>query len=294
MIGVLYTNYIKNTYMPYTLATQRTAYQDWGLFRNHLFPTFGDMQLNEITRGDVVRFIKGKRESGLMTSTCNRILAKLKASYSYAEEIELIKIDQNPTRMVKPFREPPHRDRFLSHHEAQRLLAEVSASGSPMLKFIIQFLLLTGARKGEAIHAEWSHIDTTTRTWVVPVSKNGRPRFITLSDGALQILEKVQSFTRSKLGENKYVFPNITTGKPYSQIFHPWNVARRKAGLSDVRIHDLRHSFASVLVNQGMSLYDVKELLGHSNITTTQRYAHLSKERLVEAASKAEHYMRAL
>ena len=291
MDTLLYTQYIHEIYMPHAISTRRSAEQDWGLFRNHIFPVFGDMSLDQITRSDIARFIQEKKQSGLMGSTCNRILAKLKASYSYAEEIELIKSDQNPTRLVKPFSEPPHHDRFLSREEAQRLLTEVSASASPMLKYIIPFLLLTGARKGEAIHAEWSHVNMDTRTWVVPLSKNGRPRFITLSNGALNVLSAVRTFTREKLGNNRYIFPNVTTGKPYKQIFHPWDLARRRAGLTDVRIHDLRHSFASVLVNQGMTLYDVKELLGHSNITTTQRSAHLSKDRLIEAASKAEFYL---
>ena len=226
-----------------------------------------------------------------MSSTCNRLLARLKASLAYAQELDLIKAEQNPARGFKQFREPPHRDRFLSRDEAQRLILEVSASGSPMLKFIIPFLLVTGARKSEAIHAEWDHIDLTARTWMVPISKNGRPRFIPLTDGALAILEKTRRFTLDKLGPSRFIFPNITTGKPYTQIFYPWDVARRKAGLADVRIHDLRHSFASALVNEGMTLYDVKELLGHANIATTQRYAHLSQDRLMEAASKAgAHY----
>ena len=167
----------------------------------------------------------------------------------------------------------------------------MSASASPILKYIIPFLLLTGARKGEALNAEWSHVDMDKRTWVVPISKNGRPRFITLSNGALKLLIEVRAFIREKLGNNPYIFPNISTGKPYKQIFYPWDLARRRAGLTDVRIHDLRHSFASILVNQGMTIYDVKELLGHSNITTTQRYAHLSKDRLLEAASKAEYFI---
>ena len=171
------------------------------------------------------------------------------------------------------------------------MIIEVSASGSPMLKFIIPFLLVTGARKSEAINAEWCHIDFEKRTWVVPISKNGRPRYIPLSDGAVKILEKTRKFTIEIYGDCKFIFPNVATGKPYTQIFHPWDVARRKAGLADVRIHDLRHSFASALVNEGMTLYDVKELLGHANISTTQRYAHLSSERLMEAASKAgAHY----
>ena len=289
---ILYTKYIHLVYMPHALATLRTAHQDWGLFRNHLFPSFGAMPLNAITRADIVRFVSEKRAAGLKSSTCNRILAKLKASFAYAVEIELLKVEENPSRLVKPFQDPPHRDRFLSPEEAQRLLSYVDASASPILKYLIPFLLLTGARRGEAIHAEWTHIDFIKRDWVVPVSKNGRPRHITLSNGAVKILEKVYAFTREKLGETKYVFPNIATGKPYHQIYYAWDTARRKAGLRDVRMHDLRHSYASILVNQGIPLYDVKELLGHSNITTTQRYAHLSRDRLMESASAAEVYMR--
>jgi len=283
--------FIRSIYMPHALSTRRAAHQDWGLFRNHLFPVFGDMPLDGITRADIARFMQEKKQAGYMSSTCNRLLARLKASLAYAQEIELIKLDQNPARGFRQFREPPHRDRFLSREEAQRLIIEVSASGSPMLKFIIPFLLVTGARKSEAILAQWSHVDFESKTWVVPVSKNGRPRYIPLSEGALKILEKTRQFTLEKYGISPFIFPNITTGKPYTQIFYPWDVARKKAGLPDVRIHDLRHSFASALVNEGMTLYDVKELLGHANIATTQRYAHLSRERLMEAASKAgAHY----
>ena len=291
MTSILYTDFIQSTYMPHALSTRRAAQQDWGLFRNHLFPEFGTTPLGSMTRADIARFMQAKKQAGYMSSTCNRLLARLKASLAYAQELDLIKAEQNPARGFKQFREPPHRDRFLSRDEAQRLILEVSASGSPMLKFIIPFLLVTGARKSEAIHAEWDHIDLTARTWMVPISKNGRPRFIPLTDGALAILEKTRRFTLDKLGPSRFIFPNITTGKPYTQIFYPWDVARRKAGLADVRIHDLRHSFASALVNEGMTLYDVKELLGHANIATTQRYAHLSQDRLMEAASKAgAHY----
>jgi site-specific recombinase XerD len=84
-----------------------------------------------------------------------------------------------------------------------------------------------------------------------------------------------------------WVFPNPHTGKPFVSVYYSWNTARTKAGLRDVRMHDLRHSFASALVNRGMTLYDVKELLGHASITTTQRYAHLAPSRLMTAASEA-------
>ena len=164
-----FCDFIKNLYMPHALATRRAAHQDWGLFRNHLFPVFGGMRLGEIKKADVVHFMQEKKQAGYMSSTCNRLLARLKASFAYAQEIDLISPDENPVRGFRQFREPPHRDRFLSREEAQRLIIEVSASGSPMLKFIIPFLLVTGARKSEAIHAEWQHVDFNNRTWMVPI-----------------------------------------------------------------------------------------------------------------------------
>ena len=233
-----------------------------------------------------------KRQSGYKASTCNRLLARLKATLSYAQEIEVPGFDKNPAFGFRQYQEPPHLDRFLSQIEAKRLLESIALSDSPILKFIVPFLLVTGARKSEAMKAEWSHIDFAIRQWVVPISKSGKPRYIPLSNSAINILNDLKAFTESKLGETKYVFPNIITGKPYTQLFYPWDVARKRAGLADVRMHDLRHSFASALVNEGMTLYDVKEILGHANISTTQRYAHLSNQRLMNAASKAgEHYI---
>ena len=292
--GVIrYQSFVCDHYMPHALATRRAAHQDWGLFINHLFPVFGDMMLADINRPAISAFLLEKRQAGYMASTCNRLLARLKATLSYAFEMEIPGFDKNPARGFRQFREPPHRDRFLTPDEARRLLHSIDQSESPMLKFIIPFLLMTGARKSEALNAEWAHVDFATRQWVVPVSKSGKPRFIPLSQGAINILIEAKKFTIKNIGECKFIFPNIATGKPYTQIFYPWDIARKRAGLGDVRIHDLRHSFASALVNEGMTLYDVKELLGHANIATTQRYAHLSQQRLMEAASKADlHYNR--
>ena len=91
--------------------------------------------------------------------------------------------------------------------------------------------------------------------------------------------------------ECDWIFPNPRTRKPFINIFFAWNRARARAGLPDVRIHDLRHSFASALVNEGMTLYDVKELLGHANMATTTRYAHLSNKRLhTVAAAAGQHF----
>ena len=92
-------------------------------------------------------------------------------------------------------------------------------------------------------------------------------------------------------GTSRWLFPNLDTGKPYTQIYYSWNTARKQAGLADVRMHDLRHSFASFLVNSGRSLYEVQKLLGHANISTTERYAHLANETLTCAANAAGNFV---
>ena len=261
------------------------------LFKNHLFPFFGQKRLDEITRSDIAEFMQLKRSEGFMASTCNRLLARLKATLSYATEIEVPGFDKNPARGYRQFKEPPHKDRYLTPEEAERLLIAVQASESPFLQFIVPFLLLTGARKSEVLNAQWQDIDWSAKRWTIPMTKNGKPRHVPLSAGALSTLKMAQNKAQALGLSSYYIFPNPVTAQPYTSIYYPWDVARTNAGLKDVRMHDLRHSFASALVNRGMTLYDVKEVLGHSNITTTQRYAHLSPQRLNDVVSQADaHY----
>jgi site-specific recombinase XerD len=105
---------------------------------------------------------------------------------------------------------------------------------------------------------------------------------VPLSDGALTLLS-----TMPRKPECDWAFANPDTGKPYVSIFCAWNTARKNAGLADVRLHDLRHSFASLLINSGRTLYEVQHILGHTQVKTTQRYAHLSQDTLLAAANAA-------
>jgi integrase len=139
--------------------------------------------------------------------------------------------------------------------------------------------LLTGARRNEITQAKWEHVDWQRRTLLVPVSKSGKPRTIALNGAAIALLRSV-----SRVQSSEHVFPSPFTGHPFASLFYPWDRIRRRAGLTDVRLHDLRHSFASFLVNYGVSLYVVQGLLGHSQIRMTQRYAHLAPQTLVDAA----------
>lgn len=174
------------------------------------------------------------------------------------------------------------KERYLSAEEAQRLYEAVCASPNPMLKYIVPMLILSGARKREVLDAKWEDFDFTRRIWRIPMTKTGKARHVPLSDGALTILS-----TMPRDMNCPWVFANPDTGKPYVSIFCAWDTARKHAGLSDVRIHDLRHSFASLLINSGRTLYEVQHLLGHSQVKTTQRYAHLSQDTLLAAANAA-------
>ncbi len=130
---------------------------------------------------------------------------------------------------------------------------------------------------------------------VIPMSKNGKPRHIPLSPVARNVLlqARVASFQlmEDRAQNCPWVFPNPATGKPFLKIQKSWENVRIQAGLEGLRIHDLRHSFASALVNKGMTIYDVKEALGHSSIVTTQRYSHLAPQRLMDAVCAVQdHY----
>ncbi|MSQ56018.1 MAG: site-specific integrase [Limnohabitans sp.] len=118
-------------------------------------------------------------------------------------------------------------------------------------------------------------------TGVAPILtvKLGKPRHVPLSDGVITLLESMPRYNCD------WAFPNPKTLKPYQSIYHSWHTARKAAGLSDVRIHDLRHTFASFLVNSGRTLYEVQLLLGHTQIKTTQRYSHLSQDALLDASN---------
>jgi hypothetical protein len=153
------------------------------------------------------------------------------------------------------------------------------------------FLLSTGARLSEATGATWSQIDREHRLWRIPAlnSKSKKMRAVPLNDQALAVLDQVGTE-----GEYEHVFINHrwinkdgSRGKPISWVHKVWERIRVVAGLPQLRIHDLRHSHASFLVNAGRSLYEVQQVLGHSDPAVTMRYAHLSTETMLAASNAA-------
>jgi integrase len=178
------------------------------------------------------------------------------------------------------FRAAPDVERqvFLSNDQIMRLQGALAADPNQNAANAIRLLLLTGARRNEVLQARWENVDLVNRVLRVPLSKSNRVRHVHLNEAAIEL---VSALPRN----NEFLFPLDDTGRPPASLYFPWDRIRKRAGLHGVRLHDLRHTFASVLVNNGVSLFIVQKLLGHAHPKATQRYAHLSEQTLQEAAA---------
>lgn len=267
-------------YIPYVKTYKKSWEMDISRIRNHLLPYFGAMRMSDIEKRDVVQLINDQLPS-YKPGSINRVIILLRYMFNLAIKWEVEGVSRNPTAGIPLLKENNHVERFLSSKEAKTLLIAIKNSKNPTLQHIISMLILTGARKREVLDAKWEDFDMERKIWRIPNTKAGKARIVPLSDTASVLLTKLRQKKRCA-----YAFANPATLKPYSSVYYSWHTARKEAGLSDVRIHDLRHSFASFLVNAGRSLYEVQTLLGHTQIKTTQRYAHLSTTSLRSASNE--------
>ena len=222
---------------------------------------FGGMFLDHITPLEVEKY-KSARRKLVGPATVNKELACFKTMFSKAVVWGMTA--DNPVKKVSMFREPPGRVRFLSHDEIRRLLSE----SADHLKPILIVALFTGMRKSEILKLTWKDIDFDHRLIYVRNSKNGTAREIPMASEVVAVLRNVPAL-RSR------VFTGIEN-KPVSSIRTGFDNAVKRAKIADFSFHDLRHTFASYLIMNGVELVTVKELLGHKSINMTLRYAHLS------------------
>lgn len=244
------------------------------LCENSIVPRLGTLELDdadELTR-EISKF---HRDLAATPRKANYVLMVLSSFFNWAEENGLrAKGTINPTIAVKRYRENK-RDRFLSSKEMQRLgevLAKVEADGSEnqFALAAVRLLVLTGARLGEILTLKWAYVDKERARLRLPDSKTGA-KIIRLNAAALAELEAVP-----RVAGNEYVIVGDCKGKHFRGMQKVWQRLRKAAEIEDVRLHDLRHSFASVGVEKGMSLPVIGKLLGHSQVKTTSRYAHLT------------------
>lgn len=270
-------------YMPHCAATTRGHRHSRLTYEKHLRDTLGPMPWQDLSPLVLNAWVRGQVAQQLKNTTINKHIFLVNRLLRTARDWGAIPEGVRPPPLLRKLPTGDYRQRFLSQDEIRRLLVECDRINHPYLGTFIRFLLLTGARKGEARTARWRDISIEAGVWRVPVSKNGRSRRIMLSEAALDLLEGLRRLTGTLgLGTEPgdFLFPNPRTGTCYNGFHLAYFRARDAAGLPDVRIHDLRHTFASLLINNGVSLYEVQELLGHSSVAMTQRYAHLLPNKL--------------
>lgn len=249
-----------------------------GYMEKHIVPRWGRLRLTEIDGRAIAHWLATKRADGLAPATVEKIRMIMSRSFELGKRWGVAGCDQNPARAVprKPLNNA--RERYLTAEEAARLRVAASTSRNVQLRPIVDLLMLTGARVGELLQARWEHVDTDRRAWLIPTSKTGKARHVPLSQAALDVIAALPRFDGCH-----WLLPNPETLKPFVSIKHGWQTAREAAGLPGLRIHDLRHSAASFMVNSGVDLFAVGKVLGHASYQSTQRYAHLANDTLLAA-----------
>jgi integrase len=271
-------SFIEDRYLPFVRTYKRSWKTDETVLRIHVLPKLGHLHLDEVTTDAITQVVAAMRQQLYAPGTVGRVIVILRFLFNLARKWKVLKDHENPASGL-PVPPDVQRNRFLDKTEIARLVDALSTDENQVAAKAILLLLLTGARRNEITQARWEHIDLEAGTLFVPLSKSGKSRYVFLNEAATEVLRSVP-----RLPTNPYVFPSPITGRPCASLHFPWHRIRTEAGLSDVRLHDLRHTFASVLVNEGKQLYRVQRLLGHANAKATQRYAHLAPEALADAA----------
>lgn len=249
-------------------------------------PEIGTMKLVSVERTDIAKIHHQLRH---VPYQANRVLGVLSIMFNLAESWGLRPQFSNPCRGVKKFKEKK-RERFLNREELKRLgeALRIEEEFAPSAVACIRLLLLTGCRLGEIQTLKWSYLDLDTCLAFLPDSKTGR-KTLYLGSVAVKLLK---SIPRRK--DNPYVITGDVEGKYLTDMQKPWRRIRKFADLPDVRIHDLRHTFASSGVALGQGLPIIGRLLGHTQPQTTARYAHLAAAPALEVADKISQNLAAL
>lgn len=273
-----------------------TAREYRRLWTKHVIPVLGSMKVADVTTANVAVLHRTLKSTPYVA---NRVLAVIAAFFTHAEQQGLRPKRSNPASDVRDFPES-RRERYLTTAELKKLgdaltLAETRGlppwrdrkrataktakhrtkkfgklePANPFAVAAVRFLLLTGWRLREALTLRWSDVDLEAQRAVLSDTKTGRSVRL-IGAPAVELLS-----TLPRMAGSPYVFPGVEPGKPLSTINATWFAVRHAAGIEDVRLHDLRHSYASEAASMGVGPLVLRNLLGHRNVTTTERYAHL-------------------
>jgi len=270
-------------YFPHIDAIKRQPHQDWSVYNSHIRRQLGHYLLTDLTNPVLDVWVREQMLDGLQRSTINKHIHMFNRMLNIARHWTLLPLQSEHLHNIKKLALGDHTQRFLNKEEIDCLIAASRTTRHPYFYNIVRLFLLTGARHGELRLVKWQDINLIKREWTVPRSKTGRARRIILSKAAVNAFISVRETAEHLMlptNPSDYAIINPITRTAYHSFYATWFQVRKAANLDDLRIHDLRHAFASVLINKGVSIYEVQTLLGHSTIQMTQRYAHLAPDRL--------------
>jgi integrase len=253
-----------------------TAREYRRLLEHVILPAIGKRKVADVTRREVERLHQTRRET---PTEANRAVACLSTMFNIAERWGLRPDGSNPCRHVEKYPQR-RRERFLSAEELARLGDALAVyDGSPYAVAAVKLLVFTGARLGEVLGLRWEWIDFERGEARLPDSKTGA-KTLHLPPPALAVFANLP-----RIDGNSHVIAGAKEGASLVNLEKPWRVIRAMAGLDDVRLHDLRHAFASVAASSGMGLPIIGKMLGHTQAATTARYAHLASDPVKAAAA---------
>jgi integrase len=276
-IAPVLSEYAKEFWIDYSSHWKSsTQKRNQSAINKDILPFFGAMRLDLIARSEIARwrdtFVNGREAS------YNRAVPVLGAMFKYAEQLGYIRKGSNPCRGMPGFK-PNKKERFLSAPEFRRLARQldVEAASHPSHTAVVRLLIFTGARISEIRDLKWDWVQLPRL--MLPDSKTGA-KTIWLNSQAIRIIEALPCEDGAR-----FVFPRPSGDRPIS-LSPWWEAFRRRCALPDVRVHDLRHSYASVAIREKVALATIGRLLGHALPETTARYAHLADETIAEAAQR--------
>jgi integrase len=249
------------------------------LIERTILPALGRHRVTEVTRADIAKLHHDLRHIPYEANRCLEVISKM---FGLAEMWGLRPDGSNPRKHIKKYAEEK-RERFLSPAELKRVgdvLREMEDEGIELSSAIAaaRLLILTGCRLGEIMTLQWEHVDLAGRALRLPNSKTGA-KVVHLGQPAIDVLTSIK-----KVDKNPWVIVGTLPGARLTDLQPFWQRVRTRAGLKDVRIHDLRHTFASTAVASGQGLPMIGKLLGHTQVQTTARYAHLAADPVKLAA----------
>jgi integrase len=258
--------------------------EDLGLMSQIIRPRLGSRKVRAVSHADVDRLHQSLKATPYRA---NRALALASKAFSLAVRWRMR--PDNPCKDVERYQEE-ERDRFLSTDEIDRLTQALDEAPDQKAANLIRMSLFTGARRGELLAATWDQFDLEACQWVKPgaTTKQKTVHRVPLSDAAVALLKGMLADATGDDGEpvSRYLFPGRSPEEHLTDVRRPWEAIREAAGLEDVRLHDLRHTYASILASSGKSLPLIGRLLGHTQASTTLRYSHFYDDPMRAAANE--------